>query len=177
MSRRIIIKGANFRRFGIPNVGDSRELLGVDTSTFIKKSTATQNWYFPSPSWQAPLIAGQTILGIKVRVGQAGNFQVAKLDGYSTDPTVGSSQSGTISIIETFTAYDNELNTYIFSNPVVIPNDGDISIGLRVVSCDGIYFDNGTPEYSHPLFYVKTTSAAWQKTTGFGNGFELLVAD
>ena len=177
MSRRIIIKGADFRRFGIPNVGDSRELLGVDTSTFIKKSTATQNWYFPSPSWQAPLIAGQTILGIKVRVGQAGDFQVAKLDGYSANPTVGSSQSGTISIIEKFTAYDNELNTYIFSEPLVISNDGDISIGLRVVSCDGIYFDNGTPEYSHPLYYVKTTSSAWQTTSNYGNGFELLVAD
>lgn len=172
MSRKLLIKDADFSTNGIRNIGVQLEpVLGIDMTALTHASSTTSNYYFPRPSYQMPLIAGRTIYGIQVRTVSNGNFNVLKMTGYSTDPVVGETNTGEITRVGSFTGVAGQVITHYFNTPVEIPAEGGVCFAVYP---DGtaLYFLDATEPI---LFYLSSKTGAWKITTASGGGFELLA--
>lgn len=175
MSRRLIICGADFSANGMVNYNGitMKDALGLNATDFSRASTTTQNYYFPSPSYQCPLVAGKTIYGIKVKTVSNGNFQFLQMTGYSGDPTVNVKNTGTITVLGTYRGIANKVKTILFDTPIVVPNDGNVCFGIRPAG-SALNFLNSQPP---SIYYLTSISGKWAFTANFGGGFELLVEE
>lgn len=175
MSNRIIVKGADFSLNGMPDVGvDLEPILGINVNNCTKASTSASNFYFPAPSFVIPKVKGRTIYAVRARLASGTSFSLVKLEGYTSDPQVDTANTGTITIIQTFTgATAGVVKDYFLDEPLVIPNTGDVTIGIRPTGGSTMGFLSATTPYLYGVSSLD--NANWWRTTSYGGGFELLA--